>query len=218
MKKVVSFICGLAILSIAGVSSAQELKIDGEVFKRWYVQGDVGFASPTNDTLDHENATVFGARLGNLINENVAIELQYRYTQYDLSNEDSFGSTPVTGSEIRSNMFLVNAKFGAMVFTTNEKFYPYASIGVGYAFNDWTGVASRNGIGSPATFTMDDSIIFQGALGIDYYASNDFVLNLELSNLWSEADSKVVETDGTTAAGDLDIGYTSITIGFRMMF
>ncbi|GEM_PF-6370382 len=215
MKKVVSFICTVAVLTYASTVFAQDLSIDGEVFKRWYVQGDIGYAFPVKDKLDNKDSTIFGARLGKMINENLSIETQYRYTQYDLSNDDEFGDTPLTGSKITSNMLLLNAKLGAMIFTANEKFYPYVLAGAGYSFNNWTGAVSRS---SNTVFEMDDSFMFQGGLGVDYFVSNDFVVNMEVSRIWNKPDAEIKESNGTVSTGDIEIGNTSITAGFRMLF
>jgi len=193
-KKIIAsfFVVTTLVLVFSQVSFAQD-----KMKNRLGLGARVSYVNPSDD-----NYSVYGYKVNVEPDECVMYELNLTYfiikyfsfelgvdyaeTDVDLS---ALGLSGDAGEMEQIQVFLS----GRTHFAPDLKISPYFSYGIGYSFNDFNQNDANITLvyGPGAKIDVDDSFTYHLGAGIEFFISENTVVNLDFKYIWNEVEAGV---------------------------
>ncbi|MCK4947530.1 MAG: outer membrane beta-barrel protein [Candidatus Aureabacteria bacterium] len=166
MKKLLLVFTALFLMS--GFAAAQD-----DFTEHLYGKGQASWAVASESDFENGWATLFG--VGYDFNDYIALEIESGFVTFDVEN--------VVLNRGTGKIETVPLLFNIVAGYPWEQYKPYATIGIGYAFNDF----NSNTTGLKAD--PKNSILGKFGVGIDYYYADNVAIFFEGSYLLNAGDT-----------------------------
>ncbi len=166
MKKVL--LVFVALVLVSGFAAAQD-----DFVEHLYGKGQASWTIASESNFEHGWATLFG--VGYDFNDYIALEIESGFITFDVEDVVlNRGS-----GKIETVPLLCNVVAGYPW----EQYKPYATIGIGYAFNDFN--SSTTGLKAEP----ENALLAKFGVGIDYYYADNVAVFFEASYLLNDGDT-----------------------------
>lgn len=203
-KRIVAsfFVITTLILVFSQVGFAQDLE------GKFGIGASVAYINYSNDDdFKPDEDVMYGGNLTYFVQEYLSLELSVNYVETDV-DADNFKI-----GELEQIPVLLSLR-GHL--STSPKVIPYATVGVGYYFND---IDMDSSIPAGYDLDPDDSVGFHLGGGVEYFFDEHFAFNCDFKFMWSN-----VDFDGTAPGGisisdkKIDVDTFTAGVGFKYYF
>jgi outer membrane protein W len=206
-KKIVAsiFVFAIFVLVFNQAGFAQDME------GKFGIGASVAYIYYSNDQdLEPDEDVMYGGNLTYFVQEYLSLELSVNYVETDVYLG---GLGDFNIGELEQIPILLSLR-GHL--STDTKVIPYATVGVGYYFNDFDMDSSI-----PAGYDLDpdDSFGFHLGGGVEYFFNEHFAFNCDFKFMWSN-----VDFDGTAPGGitirdkKVDVDTFTAGVGFKYYF
>jgi outer membrane protein len=220
MKKkivVLFFVVSALVLVFGQVGLAQDMK------GKFGIGALVAYANYSDDEYDYggniyevdfENAAWYGVNLTYFVHKYFSFELSGNYVKTDVNLKVNHAATYI--GEAEQTPILLAARTH---FSTNPKFNPYVSVGVGYFLNDYELSASASSsIPVGSVVDVEDSIGWFLGTGVEYFINEHFALNLDFKYLFNNTDIKLKSSDESWLEESIGLDLFTFGAGLKFYF
>lgn len=178
---------------------------------KWDVGVNVSGLLP--DESDADNTVFVGGSLAYGLTEWLAVGAEIGWAETEIEERLSTGVIVNYGD---LSTIPVLADLILRVPLKDSSFVPYGKVGLGAAFYDFdeSALLTTNGI----SVDVDTSFAAKLGIGLDWFLNDDWVLNLEASHTFADADATYRTTSGVSATGEVDTDYWLIGGGLKYVF
>ena len=217
MKKrviLLMFVTALFVF-IGRVGSAQELD------KKFAVGARAGYYLITDDDMPQgeikSKGTIYGeANLTYFFVDYFSLELSGGYVKPDLDLTQTSTGYVVEYGELKQIPFLLTARFHW--WSDIPKVGLYAGGGVGYFINDFTVSSAYRSLNPGVSVDVDNSFGALVALGVEYFITTKWALNVDLKYIYNPVDFLQTEPGVSPSAFDLNLNTFLGGVGIKYYF
>ncbi len=208
------FVVAILVLVFSQISFAQD--IEG----KFGIGARVSYANDTKDDyydfgvnidVEADDAAMYGANLTYFVHRYFSFELSgdYYKTDVDFSAPGASGEA----GELTQIPILLSAR---RHLSTNPKVSPYVTVGIGYYINDFDANSTNAELyyGAGADVDVEDSFGFHIGLGVEYFFSETFAVNLDFKYVWTEIEADL----NVGGSEDFDVNPVFLGLGIKFYF
>lgn len=195
-------VCVFVLLAGPALAQAGDSKLGLGVNLSYMGLSDTG----EGDNISFDGTPLLGANLTNYFNRFFSIELAVGYSKVDADWSDV--AETMTIGELEQFPVYLSARLHLPLGGMS----PYAGLGVGYVFNEFT---TSEVLGE--VLDTDNSFAYHLNAGLELFLGEHLALSVDAKYIWSEADGELT-VDNVTSKEDLDLNNVVAGASLKLYF